>query len=520
MRALLVNPSSPESYWSGVRSLRFAGRRCLLPPLGLLTVAALLPPRWRLELADENVAEIRDERLRAADVAMLTGMLVQRDALQTLLARCRALGVRTVVGGPYATTFPEDLAAADHVAVGEGEQFVPRLAADLEAGTAARVYRAEGWPDLLGAPPPRFDLLPKRVYRQMAIQFSRGCPFDCEFCDVVRLYGRRPRTKSPRQFVAELEALRATGFRGDVFVVDDNFVGDRAAARAALAEVARWRRGTRVPFRFYTQAGLSLADDPPLADAMVAAGFDAVFVGVETPNPQALREAGKPQNLRAPLERIESLRRRGLEVWGGFILGFDADGPDIFDRLAEFVERAAIPYAMVGLLGALPGTRLYRRLAAEGRLRADLLWRGDQFGVTNVIHRLPLDQLLVGYRRVMERLYSPEGYFARCRESLRTWSPARGVPHVHLSWDDLRAGLRSFVGQGIKGPYRRSYLRFLAWALAHRPSKLPRALTMAAVGHHFIEFTSEKLVPALEAARLALEGEAELSGPCPAPSSP
>ncbi|HNX20126.1 MAG TPA: cobalamin-dependent protein, partial [Acidobacteriota bacterium] len=180
MKALLVNPSSPESYWSGVRSLRFAGRRCLLPPLGLLTVASLLPPRWRLDLADENVAEIRDERLRAADVAMLTGMLVQRDSLQKLLARCRALGVRTVVGGPYATTFPEDLAAADHVAVGEGEEFVPRLAADLEAGTAARVYRAEGWPDLAGLPPPRFDLLPKRVYRQMAIQFSRGCPFDCE----------------------------------------------------------------------------------------------------------------------------------------------------------------------------------------------------------------------------------------------------------------------------------------------------------------------------------------------------
>jgi radical SAM superfamily enzyme YgiQ (UPF0313 family) len=505
MRALLVNPAVPDAYWTGRESLPFAKRRALLPPLGLITVAALLPPSWECRLVDMNVEPLRDEDIAAADVVLVTGMLVQRASMQEVLSRCRALGVRTLVGGPYATALPGELAAADHIVLGEADELVPHVAAALERHDAARVYREERKPDLACVPVPRYDLLARKAYHQAAVQFSRGCPYSCEFCDIVSLFGRTPRVKSPAQMVAELDAIQATGFSGDVFFVDDNFIGNRKAVRSLLPVISSWQRRARARLGFYTEASMDLADDPELVDAMVDAGFSAVFLGIETPNPDALRESGKRQNLKGdPVSRIHALLARGLDVWGGFILGFDSDGPDIFDRMIDFVRRASIPYAMVGLLGAPPGTALWKRLKGEWRLRAGTAFEGgDQFGLTNVVSRLPADQLLEGYHRVMDALYAPANYFQRCRDNLAHWSGERaGARSVSLA--DLHAGLRAMIAQGFRGAYRREYWRFLGWAAAHHPRKLATAIRHAAAGHHYITYTRETVLPALERTRAEL----------------
>ncbi|HEU5179395.1 MAG TPA: B12-binding domain-containing radical SAM protein [Candidatus Polarisedimenticolia bacterium] len=495
MRALLVNPAFPDSYWSGRYALSFARRRSILPPLGLITVAALLPKSWELRLVDLDAQPLHDEDLKWADVVMLTGMLVQRPSLHEVLKRCRKLGVRTVVGGPYATAVPDELQDADHVFVGEGEEMVPTLAADLEAGRAKPRYQETGKPDMMSSPLPRYDLLKPGAYHQMSLQYSRGCPFSCEFCDIIVMYGRKPRTKSPAQVIAELEAIRQTGFAGDVFFVDDNFIGNKKLVKELLPEVAAWRDRTRPPLEFYTEASVNLADDLPLVDMMTRAGFTAVFMGIETPSPEALKETHKLQNLRRDLvEQVHSLLDRGLDVWAGFILGFDNDGPDSFDQMIQFIQNAAIPYAMVGVLSALPHTPLYERLEKEGRLRPELV--GDQFGLTNVVTRMPVGQMLSGYRRVLETVYHPEIYFQRCRENLMRWKPAIGSVRP-LGRRDLLSGIRALWGQGFTGRYRGAYWRYIQWVMRNCPEKLGRAVAQAAAGHHYISYTRNVVVPAL-----------------------
>jgi radical SAM superfamily enzyme YgiQ (UPF0313 family) len=469
MRVLLVNPEFPESYWSGRNALPFARRKSLLPPLGLITVAALLPGSWTLKLVDLEVDPLHDEDLVWADVVMVTGMLVQKGSMQEILRRCRDLEVETVVGGPYATSSPEELDLADHLVLGEGEEIIPVLAADLEAGRAERIYKEEGKPDVTTSPVPRYDLLRRNVYHQMSLQYSRGCPFLCEFCDIIVMYGRRPRTKMPAQVVAELEAIHATGFAGDIFFVDDNFIGNKKEVRTMLPHLAEWRRRSRAPFEFYTEASMNLADDLDLVDQMTDAGFTSVFIGIETPSPEALAETRKIQNLKRDLaEQVHSLLERGMDVWAG---------------------------AMVGMLGALPNTPLFARLKKEGRLRPD--FKGDQFGLTNVITKIPAEQMVAGYRRVLENLYSPDEFFRRCRENLARWKPVPGsVRRPQLR--DVRNALRAIRGQGLSGPYRRAYWRFLRWVVRHQPQKLARALAQAAAGHHYITYTRKVVVPSLK----------------------
>jgi radical SAM superfamily enzyme YgiQ (UPF0313 family) len=495
MRVLLVNPEFPDSYWSGRYAISFSGRRCLLPPLGLITVAALLPRDWDCRLVDLNVRPVTDGDLLWADVVMLTGMLVQRGSLHQVLERCRRLGRRTVVGGPAATSLPDEFAEADHIVVGEGEELVPLLAADLAAGRAGRFYRETVKPDLTRAPIPRYDLLGPDDYHQMSLQFSRGCPFNCEFCDIIVMYGRRPRTKTAAQVLSELETIRRTGFAGDVFFVDDNFIGNKKAVKSVLPAIADWRRRHRPPMEFYTEASIDLADDSDLVDLMTGAGFTAIFTGIETPSEAGLRETRKMQNLHRDLvTQIHGLLDRGLDVWGGFILGFDSDGPESFDTTIEFVRKAAIPYAMVGMLSALPNTPLYHRLQQEKRLRPEV--PGDQFGLTNVITRLPVEVMLTGYRRVLETLYHPEAFFMRCRDNIARWKPAVGAVRPLVA-RDLACALRALRGQGISAAYRAAYWRFLRWVMRHHPRKIGRALAQAAAGHHYITYTRQVVIPAL-----------------------
>jgi radical SAM superfamily enzyme YgiQ (UPF0313 family) len=495
MRALLVNPVFPNSYWSGKYALPFARRRSILPPLSLITVAALLPDSWDLRLIDLNVENLTDRDLRSADVVMLTGMVVQRESLQEVLARCRELGVRTVVGGPYTSSLPEELADADHLVIGEGEGVVEVLAADLERGEAKPVYRESDKPEMSETPVPRYDLLRPGAYHHMSLQYSRGCPFNCEFCDIIVLYGRKPRVKSPQQVTRELDAIRATGFRGDVFFVDDNFIGNRKTVKNMLPHLAEWRRRNGAGMEFYTEATINLADDPKLVKMMTEAGFTAVFIGIESPSDEALKETGKIQNLRRNLvAQVHDLVERGIDVYAGFILGFDSDGPDIFDRMIDFVGRAGIPYAMVGMLSAPPNTPLHARLEDQGRLR-DEVW-GDQFGLTNVITMLPTAEMLAGYRKVLETLYHPEMFFQRCRDHLSRWAPQAGQRRP-LRLHDLFSGIRAIWNQGFRQRYRRTYWKFLRWVVRHHPRKLGKAIQTGAVGHHYITYTNKIVVPAL-----------------------
>jgi len=495
MRVLLVNPEFPDSYWSGKHSLPLARRRSFLPPLGLITVAALLPREWDCRLIDLNIEPLTDDDLLGADVVMLTGMLVQRPSLHEILARCRQLDVRTAVGGPYVTALPDEVDSADYVVIGEGEEIVPVFAADLAAGRAQHIYRETEKPDLTQGPLPRYDLLKVKAYHHMALQYSRGCPFNCEFCDIIVMYGRKPRTKSSAQVITELEAIKSTGFRGDVFFVDDNFIGNKKAVKQVLPDIAAWRERTRPQLEFYTEASMNIADDTELVELMTEAGFTAVFIGIETPEEDALRETRKVQNLKRNMkDQVHWLLEKGLDVYGGFILGFDNDGPDSFNKMINFVQDAAIPYAMVGMLGALPNTPLYARLEKEGRLRPEVT--GDQFGLTNVVTKIPADQMMAGYRKVLQTLYNPEQYFQRCRKNLSRWNPVRGQRRrLHLR--DLLNAARAIRVQGLTGRYRLAYWRFLRWVVKHHPTKLSRAIAQAAAGHHYITYTGQVVIPGL-----------------------
>ncbi|HSD28729.1 MAG TPA: B12-binding domain-containing radical SAM protein [Vicinamibacteria bacterium] len=499
MKALLVSPKFVPTYWSYESSLRLGGRKCLLPPLGLLTVAALLPRHWRPELVDLNVEPLTDRQILRSDVVMLTGMHVQSDSLHEVLRRCRKLGVPTVVGGPYASGEPHKVEGeADHLVLGEVEKTLLPFCQAFEAGLAPRVTPRPDAPGLEDSPPPRYDLLRRGIYYHMSLQFSRGCPFTCEFCDIPSLLGRNPRTKTPEQILHELDAIKASGFRGMVFFVEDNFIGKKKAVRELLPRVERWQRENGWPFEFYTEASLNLAEDPALMEAMTSAGFRMVFVGLESPSPESIKETKKNQNLPGDmLQRVHTILGHGLEVLGGFIVGFDSDRADIFDRQVEFIQKAAIPTAMLGVLQALPGAPLETRMRAEGRLR-DMPRPKDQFGRSNFDTVLPAPVLLAGYRRTLEALYEPSAYFARVKELLRL---RRRLPAIHRTGlGTVVSAVRAIVAQGVLASYRRDYWRFLADVWRTDRTRIFDAMRHAAPGHHFFLFTREVVRKRLEAA--------------------
>ena len=348
MNALLIYPEWPDTYWSFKHALPFQGKRSAYPPLGLLTIAALLPPHWSKRLVDTNVRPLTDSDLGWADVALVSGMLVQKDSLLAILDRCHACGIRTVVGGPIASGFTELHRYADHIVIGEAEELIATLAEDLERGKAKPQYKASEMPALDRSPLPDLSLINTRHYCSMAIQYSRGCPYNCEFCDIIEIYGRKPRTKSVAQVIAELEQLYERKWRGAVFLVDDNFIGNRKNVKQLLPVLAAWNNRHRRPFTFFTEASMNLADDPELLGLMKAAGFIRVFLGIETPVEASLKEANKLQNTqRSLLDSVRCIQQYGIEVMAGFIVGFDSDPEDVFDRQVELLlgrMNAALQY--------------------------------------------------------------------------------------------------------------------------------------------------------------------------------
>lgn len=496
VKVLMVWPRFPASYWSLGEVTEIVPERSLIPPLGLITVAALCPRHWTIRLIDLAFEELRDEDVLWADLVMISAMQVQRDDVQRTLERARRLKRRTMIGGPYASSEPEALLPlADHVVVGEPDEVFGAIAADLESGSARRLYRITEKPDVTRTPIPRFDLLRREKYTLMAVQFSRGCPFTCEFCDIITLYGRRPRTKSAAQLIAELDSLLRLGWRKEIFVVDDNFIGNHKAALELCRELERWQRRNRRPFGFATEASIDLASRPELLDAMVKANFARVFIGIETPSAESLKEAKKFQNLRRDaLDCVHFIQQRGLWVMGGFIVGFDSDEADIFDRQIEFIERAAIPWAMAGVLQALPTTPLYGRMQTEGRLVAG----GPEFSNfsrPNFRTKLPLPELLAGLRRMLLTLYNPHHFYRRVLDSVERWEPrpeqaAPAVPFLYR----LGVGLKSLWRQGFLPGYRRAYWRFwgrLLWRCGLNQKKVRLGFELAVSGHHFISYARQ-----------------------------
>jgi radical SAM superfamily enzyme YgiQ (UPF0313 family) len=455
MRVLLLYPLFPKSFWSFDKALELVGRKVSLPPLSLTTVAAILPQTWEFRLVDRNVRYESDADWYWADLVIISGMIVQKPDMLYLIESAKRRGKLVAVGGPYVTSVPEAAQAAgvDFLVLDEGEITLPMLVAALERGETSGVFRADGEkPAVTDTPVPRFDLLELDAYGDMSVQFSRGCPFQCEFCDIIVLYGRKPRTKTPAQLLAELQALYDLGWRRTIFVVDDNFIGNKRNVKLMLKELAPWMKAHGYPFSLSTEASVDLAQDQELLDLMIAANFTAVFLGIETPDTDSLSMTQKFQNTRNSLvEAVQTINRTGLRVMAGFIIGFDGEKTGAGDRIIDFVEATAIPQALFSMLQALPNTALWHRLEKEGRLRA-----GDgeanihQTTLTNFVPTRPLQEIAQEYVRCFWELYEPDRYLARVYRHFLAMQPSPNKKKFKLpGLTDIRAMVTICWRQGI-----------------------------------------------------------------------
>jgi len=483
LKVLLVYPEFPDTFWSFKHALKFIRKKSAYPPLGLLTVGAMLPRKWPKRLADLNMCKLSEKDLAWADCVFISAMAVQRESARQIISRCKRQGLKVIAGGPLFTSEYEDFGDVDHFVLNEAELTLPLFLADLERGCAKRVYATSRFCDIRKTPAPMWELADLKRYAAMSVQFSRGCPFNCDFCNVTALLGHRPRIKTAEQVIAELDGLYKLGWRGQVFVVDDNFIGNKKYLKTQLLpKLIEWQKDKRgIPLN--TEASINLADDRMLMDMMVEAGFDTVFIGIETPDETSLTECNKMQNKNRDLaENVRLIQKAGLQVQGGFIVGFDSDRPSIFQRQIDFIQKTGIVTAMVGLLQAPVGTRLYQRLKQEGRLAGQL--SGDNVdGTTNIIPKMDQNILFRGYRNMMRQIYSPKPYYQRMKIFLQTYRrPKFKTP---LDLQRVLALFRSSIRLGILGKERIHYWKILSWTIFRRPELFPLVVTFAIYGHHF-----------------------------------
>lgn len=487
LNILLVYPEYPDTFWSFKHALRFVSKKAAFPPLGLLTVAAMLPKEWKKKLVDMNVQTLTDRDIEQADFVFISAMSVQRESAHQVIKRCRKLGIKTVAGGPLFTSAAEEFDDIDHLVLNEAEITLPLFLNDIEKHNPGHIYTSTEKPELDNTPIPVWDLIDIRKYSSINIQYSRGCPFDCEFCDIIVLNGHRPRTKGKEQLLRELDAVYDRGWRrGSVFIVDDNFIGNKKKLKAeTLPAIAAWMKRKRYPFTLLTEASINLADDDELMSLMVKANFNMVFVGIETPNESSLVECGKYNNEnRDMVADIKKLQNYGLQVQGGFILGFDNDDPaSIFESLIAFIQKSGIVTAMVGLLNAPRDTRLYKRLSKENRLRTVFSGNNTDFSM-NFIPKMNMNTLVAGYSKVVRTIYSPKQYYERVILFLREYHPARRKMS-RVRNEDIAALIKSLFILGIKEAGRQHFWKLIAWTLARRPRSFQLSITLAIYGFHF-----------------------------------
>ncbi len=485
MNILLVYPMYPDTFWSFKHALKFVSKKASFPPLGLLTVASMLPEDWNKKLIDMNASELKDEDILWADFVFLSAMSVQSDSADQVIERCKKSNVKIVAGGPLFTSSPEYYDEVDYLVLNEAEITLPQFLNDLDRGELKHKYTTEDWADVSTTPLPLWSILAKNDYTSMNLQYSRGCPYDCDFCDITVLYGRKPRTKTREQILAELDIIYDTGWRGPVFFVDDNFIGNKVKLKKEiLPAIAEWMEKNRNPFYLNTEASINLADDHQLMKLMVKAGFEAVFIGIETPNEDSLAECNKTQNSNRDLiSSIRKIQQAGLEVQGGFIVGFDNDPPSIFEKLTSFIQESGIVTAMVGLLNAPKGTKLEKRLKGESRMLKDFTGNNTDFSI-NFIPRMDLNVLLDGYQDLLRKIYSPKYYYKRVMTFLKDFNPKqKKVFHLNPSY--ILALFRSMFKLGVIGEERIYYWKLFFWSLFRKPQLFSLAILFTIYGFHF-----------------------------------
>jgi radical SAM superfamily enzyme YgiQ (UPF0313 family) len=486
MKILFVYPKYPDTFWSFKHALKFISKKASFPPLGLLTVAAMLPAEWEKKLIDMNVSTLTEDDLRWADYVFISAMVVQKESALEVIKRAKRSRSMVVAGGPLFTTGHEEFDDVDHFVLNEAESTLPPFLDDLKKGCARRIYASEERPDLKKVPYPLWKLIDMNKYASMSVQYSRGCPFNCEFCDIIVLNGHKPRTKSQEQILGEMEILYKQGWRGGVFFVDDNFIGNKKKLKLEiLPSLIDWMKQNKYPFHFLTEASINLSDDEELIQLMVKAGFRRVFIGIETPHEESLTECNKHQNKNRDLiSCIKKIQDAGLEVQGGFIVGFDNDPPSIFERQIRFIQKSGIVTAMVGLLNAPRGTRLYHRLRKENRLLRDCT--GDNTDCSlNFIPKMNMETLISGYRNILRTIYSPKLYYERVITFLKEYKPKQLRKKISLRFFYVKAFLKSIWVLGIQGQERLYYWKLISWTLLRRPRFFSLAISFAIYGFHF-----------------------------------
>ena len=514
MNILLVYPEFPDTFWSFKHALKFVGKKVANPPLGLVTVAAMLPSGWSKKLVDLNIKPLSNNDLDWADLVFLSAMDVQRKSVNEVISICKAHGKKIVAGGPLFTAEYECFPDVDYFVLNEGEITLPLFLADLENGRPQEVYRTDQYPEITRTPVPQWNLLDLSKYDCMSVQFSRGCPFNCEFCNVTALLGHIPRTKSAGQIILELDSLYKLGWRRNIFMVDDNFIGNKKILKQeVLPAIIEWRKG-KIGCNFITEASINLADDPELMDMMAKAGFVSVFIGIETPDEDSLTECHKSQNKhRDLLASVKRIQNAGLQVMGGFIVGFDNDKPSIFQRQKDFIQQSGIVTAMVGILQAPLGTKLYDRIKGEGRLLDEISGdNGD--GSTNIIPKMDPVVLKEGFAGLIHDLFSPGLFYDRVKTCIREYRPAKSS--VHLQAQEVLALLRTIWFIGILGKERKQYWNLFFWTLFKYPQKFPLAITFTVYGYHF-QKVSELNARAAAAQKNALARRRRSLSPASAP---
>ena len=485
VKILLVYPKYPDTFWSFKHVLKFILKKATNPPLGLLTVAAMLPDEWDKKLTDMNVTTLSDKDLKWADFVFISAISIQKESVKEIIARCNKIGVKIVAGGPLFTTGYKEFEGVDHFVLNEAEITLPLFLEDLRNGCVKHIYTSDQWADIKKTVIPLWEIINMKKYATMNIQYSRGCPFNCDFCDITLLYGHKSRVKDKDQVMAELERLYSRGWRAGVFFVDDNFIGNRGnLKKEVLPAIAQWMEQRNHPFSFFTQASIDLSDDDEIMRLMVKAGFDTVFVGIETPNEASLTECTKFQNKNRDLIAcVKKIQKFGLQVQGGFIVGFDSDPLSIFESQIKFIQQSGIVTAMVGLLNALRGTGLYHRLKKENRLLNDI--SGDNTDCSiNFTPKMNRDTLIEGYKKILSTIYSPDCYYERVRTFLKEYQPSQ-KSRSRFRFIYFVAFFKSILRLGIIGRERVPYWKLIFWSLFRRPRVFSLAITFTIYGFHF-----------------------------------